>query len=625
MNKDYKATNDIIKAIKKKKSIKYVSYDIFDTLVQRKIYNHNTIFELVMNIYEKKYGNRIEDYALNRVSAEIELWKRTSEGVFLLDNIYSELSGKYGEEVAEKLKQIELYVEENIIDLNPIIIETSEKVKSDGYEIILTSDMYLGSEFIKKNLIKLGYEDFSFIFISGECRATKAKGDLFNKVEKKLNSRNVLHIGDNCKGDFLKPRLSGMKSIMYRPYCNKYYNIRNIKNLSDEILIGLINNHPVNDMNYFYDIGYSILGPILLGFSTWIRKEMINEKIDNVVFLARDGYIVKKVFEMLYSKESIHTNYMYISRKSAIAGLVSKCKSMHEILKLYKFRRKESLRDVLKRLGISTADLEENLNVIVDRKDLYNGMYDEIISKYIQIVIDNGIEQRKYLEEYCSEVFKNGKNIIVDIGWHGTIQKALMDILSDNVNIKGMYLGLEELCDSEDMSSYFEFSHLFNHNMIPYTRGVYETFFSANHSSTESYKKVNGRISPEFNGNYKKNVDIDELQDGALKFIKEYVELAHRLEISIENVSPDLVASGIINFAINPNKMDAERFGKVYFNDTIDRKLIDYKKGKIKYNIRAFLNSDWKAGYLSSRSYLKIPYGNIMAKANKLRGKKYNG
>ena len=28
MNKDYKATNDIIKAIKKKKSIKYVSYDI---------------------------------------------------------------------------------------------------------------------------------------------------------------------------------------------------------------------------------------------------------------------------------------------------------------------------------------------------------------------------------------------------------------------------------------------------------------------------------------------------------------------------------------------------------------------------------------------------------------------
>ena len=200
-----------------------------------------------------------------------------------------------------------------------------------------------------------------------------------------------------------------------------------------------------------------------------------------------------------------------------------------------------------------------------------------------------------------------------------------MDILSDNVNIKGMYLGLEELCDSEDMSSYFEFSHLFNHNMIPYTRGVYETFFSANHSSTESYKKVNGRISPEFNGNYKKNVDIDELQDGALKFIKEYVELAHRLEISIENVSPDLVASGIINFAINPNKMDAERFGKIYFNDTIDRKLIDYKKGKIKYNIRAFLNSDWKAGYLSSRSYLKIPYGNIMAKANKLRGKKYNG
>ena len=94
-----------------------------------------------------------------------------------------------------------------------------------------------------------------------------------------------------------------MKSIMYRPYCNKYYNIRNIKNLSDEILIGLINNHPVNDMNYFYDIGYSILGPILLGFSTWIRKEMINEKIDNVVFLARDGYIVKKVFEMKYKKE----------------------------------------------------------------------------------------------------------------------------------------------------------------------------------------------------------------------------------------------------------------------------------------------------------------------------------
>ena len=73
MNKDYKATNDIIKAIKKKKSIKYVSYDIFDTLVQRKIYNHNTIFELVMNIYEKKYGNRIEDYALKNIRRGISI------------------------------------------------------------------------------------------------------------------------------------------------------------------------------------------------------------------------------------------------------------------------------------------------------------------------------------------------------------------------------------------------------------------------------------------------------------------------------------------------------------------------------------------------------------------------
>ena len=57
-----------------------------------------------------------------------------------------------------------------------------------------------------------GYER---IYISQEEKKDKVSGRLFQKVlmDYNLKPYEVIHIGDNIKGDFLRPRLMGFKTI----------------------------------------------------------------------------------------------------------------------------------------------------------------------------------------------------------------------------------------------------------------------------------------------------------------------------------------------------------------------------------------------------------------------------
>ncbi|MEE3416965.1 MAG: hypothetical protein VZR53_16555, partial [Prevotella sp.] len=56
------------------------------------------------------------------------------------------------------------------------------KIKDQGYRIIITSDMYLDSDFITQVLNKNGYSGFSNVYISGEINKSKAQGDLYDYI-----------------------------------------------------------------------------------------------------------------------------------------------------------------------------------------------------------------------------------------------------------------------------------------------------------------------------------------------------------------------------------------------------------------------------------------------------------
>ncbi len=89
--------------------------------------------------------------------------------------------------------------------------------KDSGKRIIIISDMYLDCSTISTLLQNCGYNlDGVNVYVSSEYALTKRSGNLFKKVLELegVRASEVLHIGDNLRSDWFRPKLIGMKSLL---------------------------------------------------------------------------------------------------------------------------------------------------------------------------------------------------------------------------------------------------------------------------------------------------------------------------------------------------------------------------------------------------------------------------
>lgn len=598
----------------------YYSFDLFNTLVNREVYRDEDVYLLVEKRYFQMFGKSIEGFAQNRLAAEKILWKETSEGRFTLNDIYFFLETTYDKQLLKEIKQVELSVEYEMIKINKLMEEFYYRAVDKG-NVYITTDMYLEREQVLSILDKNKITGFEDVLISGERSANKDSGELFDILLNEVSSKKIVHIGDSFKGDYLRPKLKGISSILYKPYANPYYSKEYIRTIEDSVIYGMINAHPCDGENYWENVGYSILGPLLAGFVGWINKMVKEDSVSSIFFLSRDGYIIKKFFTLFFG-DFIDSQYMFVSRKSAVKATIKESNTIREIVDKYKFRRKERWCDVYKRLGVSEElySNDKEKNVMVKRRKIYRGKYDEKLEGFVSKIKEDSDKQREYLRRYIRELSLNNKVALVDVGWHGTIQDCLQDIMSKDVDFVGYYLGLEE--KEESKNAYFT-DKVFDKNIIPYTRGVFETFFSATHNCTDKYDGIGGRITPIFSDDTvldeTKNA-IRSIHKGAMKFGESLKKKIDFYGLNLEEISEDFVSEGIIRFAVSPEIKDSLEFGNILFNDISNRKLVDFSLNmKFRQKIKNFISSDWKVGYMTVWCGKKAAYGKVFAFINKFR------
>lgn len=207
---------DIRKVIEKLSCYKYISFDIFDTLVDRYVANPYDIFRYV-EVKAKQEGIAYSDFATKRIEAEQCAIKanRTSDEISL-DDIYEYLPNAT-DTVKSELKRLEVYTEIFFCNPNMEMINVLKQLRNDGKTIIITSDMYLPKQVIKKILQKCSV-NFDYLFVSSEYGIRKSSGKLFKYIINtlKINKSQFIHIGDNWKSDWIIPKIMGFNSIHYK-------------------------------------------------------------------------------------------------------------------------------------------------------------------------------------------------------------------------------------------------------------------------------------------------------------------------------------------------------------------------------------------------------------------------
>ena len=524
-----------------------VSFDIFDTLLLRPYVKPTDLF-----LHLEKTENA-QGFAEARIEAEKKARKVCTDAEDItLDEIYDEIADVY-----KNFKPKEIELERQVLQPNPEMKEVFDYAVKQGKKIIIISDMYLPAKFLADVLHKKGFKDFQKIYVSGEYGKTKSTGNLYKFVTADLgvSAKDILHIGDNESSDKVRAEKIGLKAVLYPKAINrlfaenkraKIFYENHTDNLEVSVILGMLALNPSLG-NYWQDFGYMYAGPVILGYMQWLAEQLEKDKISEVMFVARDGYTLEKVFNLIAPKK-FKTHYFYAPRSMNLAcNLNYECNcnlgeqfgilGLNTLLHYYQDKD-----DFLRKNTPQIQTAAEGIKFIEDNRKLYENLAKK--------------ERKSYAEYFKKFKLKTQKIAMVDTcSTLLSAQKAIIAGLPDK-KIKGYYWFTWE-GTQKDIARYATQTYQKSHKQEFADWNIMELFMTA---PTPPVKEINNGkvVFKEINYNEAKRIEIyPDLSQGAVDFAQQYINVFGKYGIKF--VCETLI--DWVNILCNtPTQTDKEHF-----------------------------------------------------------------
>lgn len=312
-----------------------VSFDVFDTLVLRPFSGPADLFHLLGHELGYPDFKRIREETERK--AREKKFKREKHYEVTLEEIYRLLSLETG--LAGSVAEREVQLEETFCFANPFMKAVVEELRCQGKRLVITSDMYLNMERIKRILRACGYPEFDAYYVSCGLRRSKSKGDLYEYVRRmeeknagrekpenanvegvdvrhvrtkgvgagraKSESGTYAHVGDNYISDVEQAKKHGFTSFHYVNVnaVGAPYRPEDMSAITGSIYRGLVNAHIHNGLHRFsreYEYGYIYGGLFVTGYCQFIHEYVQMHGVEKILFLARDGDVLQKAYRLLY-------------------------------------------------------------------------------------------------------------------------------------------------------------------------------------------------------------------------------------------------------------------------------------------------------------------------------------
>lgn len=575
---------------------KIVSFDIFDTLVKRNVKTPEDVHDLVHKEFFRQTGFDITEYQKIRVNSEKEARKYSKKEEISLEDIFGFLSG-VSDSNKKKLQKIEEETELAICCPDLRMKAIYEYALKAGKRVIITSDMYLDEEIIKKILHKCGYYNFEKLYLSSSYGLCKSTGSIFDVIKGDYASfqGKIFHIGDNVKSDYFMPKRKGLDALLIDGQRNllRYWE-KNNKNVDNQLLYGrlysFLNNHIEDHKNDAAHIAYEVLGPMLLGFCTWLNEKIKSDKIEKIFFLSREGKILQEAFNILYPQSKIPQTYLYVSRQALIVPLLAEANNFDEMIGMLKvFLHVPVLKTIRILCGLDQKQFKEKLVCIgLSEETKIHDIPDEEKSKVYHIIQEMGgcefKQQKRYILKYLAENDFSGNIAIVDIGWAGTMQMSLQQYVEGSgAVLRGYYFGVRNMEKDDYYVCFQRNGYLFESRknkvfdlMVRFTTEIFEILLLNRTGSVRKYSLEKNRIvpvlaDPEYIG--KDGDFLGSIQSMALSFINTIKEDA--IFKGNLDVPADIPMVAYSYFAVYPRMNTINLFERFhFFTDGDVRKLL---------------------------------------------------
>ncbi len=426
-----------------------ISFDIFDTLVMRKVLFPYDVFRIVEIQINSISGEKIP-FAEIRKKASSMLNNPTLDDIYRL---IKKLTNRTDNEI-DNWKNIEVQTEKNVIiarqDMVDLCVETMK-----NKQVFLISDMYYSKEVLQELLQGIGLcIKQEQILVSCEQKKTKEDGSLWKYYkENVVCGRKAIHIGDSKKADIQNAQIYGIKAYHVRsPYEMLQSSLiktilPTIESIYSSLTMGVICGrlfnspfamNPTQGKIRFKDekeAGYCLLGSLIYSFMEWLSDKAIKDGIEQLVFFARDGYLMLPIYNYMKEikkKEGIpEAVYLEISRRAVWNASIYEEEDIYKVADFpYIGNFKQFLED---RFGIfgeedSVASISIDSKAIL-KKELYS---------YKDKILKRSQEERKNYLNYFESCNINDDFAVVDSQFYGSTQYYLGKLLGKR--LKGYYL-----------------------------------------------------------------------------------------------------------------------------------------------------------------------------------------
>jgi predicted HAD superfamily hydrolase len=548
-----------------------ISFDIFDTLIMRKVYSPTDIFRLM----DLKLKKQCENFSTLRNNA----LSRLGDKEYVLTDLYKIMNelAMWSEKQTEEIMRLELETEESAIVPRSIIVDLFLELQCMGKELYLISDMYLPKEFIIKVLNKFGINiSLDNILLSGELGMSKREGGLWSYYKKYfVKERTTLHIGDNRHSDIENAEKEEINTFYIMNASDLLKNSSlgmvepHIHGIYESIVMGILcaklfeNPFSLNEKkgvvgyNDFKLLGYCWFGNVIFTYLLWLQQKCEELGHDQIIFLARDGYFLmedyKYLLELLDNEIEYPAIYLPISRRLIMIAAITDDKTLHDAIVFPYIGSWEDYINDRFDLTILAEDehKHEQVNASADGDKIKEWL--RPYQTRLRMTIEE--ERNNYLK-LLKAMKLSTKAAVTDVGYYGNTQHYLNKLLKKDLS--GFYFSADLSVDNKcarDNQMYACFQKVddskANSCNLHRQTLILESYLTAPHGMIKKVDSKGNSICDSNKNSQDKFQDRIEMNEGVKEFIKDYLNLISEIDLGTFKVKTefaDILYGVLINY-----------------------------------------------------------------------------
>ena len=483
-----------------------ISFDVFDTLLRRPFLDPTHLFDCIA----PETGD--DDFAHKRRFAEASARQKYKGAIDVtLDQIY---------ELLDHRPDLEVQRERDYLAPRPDLCAVLRTAGAKGKRVIAISDMYLAKDVVGELLNRHGIVVDDLI-VSSTDGVAKFDGSAFRLAAKRhgVPLNRILHFGDNAESDYAVPTRLGMRAVLVGDWTPGGAACE----LTDALLARLAVNGSrasavgaaIRDLrfqhghqDFWRDLGRYHVGPLIYGFAHWLSEMAERRGIENLFFVARDGWLPFRVFGTLNRQR--RSSYAYLSRAILVQAALEKLPEV--ALDQLVSGVPAPLSDYVGRIGaVREALLPRALQAFGGDPIIKSGSdrrkLSAFFSRHKDLLAARGREASAALRAYLGQLGaldRPERVAFVDIGWGGTGAAILTELFPEAKQWQYLFWGTLEGFQAPDVNHsahFFQFGEPWDHRELAFECiEVVEFFFTSAERSAIALKTTPDGVGPVFGG-----------------------------------------------------------------------------------------------------------------------------